>query len=152
MLSKDGSINFVGSEVGVVALEVGPSLVWAEPVAQADWNLGRAATRLPWGGGDACPEGTQQVIRVTWEGGVTLPGGAEVDDSIRQAYQVTVGGSEAEGSKVTPFALADMGDSDNNHLLCLDVTEPTLAVSFPTGLVTDPNEDLNPATRVDVVR
>ena len=33
----------------------------------------------PWGGGSGCPEGTRQVIRATWEGGVTLPGGGEVE-------------------------------------------------------------------------
>ena len=75
LLAKDRSVNFVGSETGVVPLEDGPSLTWSEAVPEPDWNLGQPATRLPWGGGSGCPEGTQQVIRATWDGGVTKPGG-----------------------------------------------------------------------------
>jgi hypothetical protein len=39
---------------------------------------------------------------------------------------------------------------DNNHLLCLDGEGDPQEVSFVAGYVTDPNEDLNPATRVEV--
>ena len=119
---------------------------------EPDWNLGQPSTLLPWGGGNTCPEGTRQVIRATWQGGVTLPGGAEVDDTIRQAYSVTVESTETGKREVTPFALGDMGDGDNNHLLCLDVVDPAVSVHFPSGLVTDPREDLNPETRQDVLR
>ncbi|MEM1111907.1 MAG: hypothetical protein AAGI11_08360, partial [Pseudomonadota bacterium] len=152
VLSIDKTLNFRGREVGVVRLENGPSLSWSETVPAQEWNLGRAATRLPWGGGSACPEGTAQVIRVTWQGGVTLPGGDEVDDSIRLAYEVTVAGAQGKQRLVRPFSLGDKGDSDNNHLLCLDATDPAVSVYFPANLVTDPNEDLNPATRQTVMR
>jgi len=51
---------------------------------------------------------------------------------------------------VTPFALADLNDGDNNHLLCLDTTDRAIAVSFPAGHLTDPREDLNPSTTIAV--
>jgi hypothetical protein len=52
---------------------------------------------------------------------------------------------------VTPFALADLGDGDNNHLLCLDVRGEPLSVYFPAGYLYDPNEDtLNPETSIAV--
>ena len=152
LLSKGRTVNFIGSEVDVVRLEEGPSLTWAESVPEAEWNLSQPSTRPPWGGGDTCPQGTRQVIRVTWEGGVTLPGGAEVDDTVRRAYSVTVRDAEGGRRDVKPFALGDMGDGDNNHLLCLDVVDPAVSVHFPAGLVTDPNEDLNPETRQTVLR
>jgi len=53
--------------------------------------------------------------------------------------------------EITPVALADLGDGDNNHLLCLDTADAPLSVSFPAGVLTDPNDDLNPATSVAVV-
>ena len=88
----------------------------------------------------------------TWQGGVTLPGGAEVDAAVRQAYSVTVAAADGGTRDVSPFALGDMGDGDNNHLLCLDVVDPAVSVHFPIGLVTDPREDLNPETRQAVLR
>jgi hypothetical protein len=152
LLSKDRTVNFAGGESGVVRLEDGPNLTWAEAVPEPDWNLGRSATRLPWGGGSGCPEGTQQVIRATWEGGVTKPGGAEADDGVRRAYSVTVEDADGRTRDVSPFALGDLGDGDNNHALCLDVADPAVSVHFPAGLLTDPNEDLNPETRQAVLR
>ena len=143
LLSKDHSVNFIETEVGVVPLDDGPSLVFAELVPPREWELGRQATKLPWGGGSSCPLGSQQIIRVTWEGGVTLPGGAEVDDSIRRAYKVLVSDDQGVTREIQPFALGDLGDGDNNHLLCLDVRDPAKEISFPRGLLTDPNEDFN---------
>ncbi len=59
----------------------------------------------------------------------------------------------ADGStaEVTPFALADLGDGDNNHELCLDVAGTPLGVTFPAGHLVDPNEDLNPDTSIVVL-
>ena len=51
---------------------------------------------------------------------------------------------------IVPFAVADLRDGDNNHELCLDTTAKPLRVEFPAGLMTDPIEDLNPATSIDV--
>ena len=150
LLSKDGQLNFRGVQSSVIALEVGPTLVWSEVVPERDWELGKPATPLPFGGGDRCPIGTQQVVRVTWAGGVTKPGGEEIDDNEREAYRVTMSFGDEGEAEMVPYAIGDRGDGDNNHLLCLDRTGLPLRVDFPAGLVTDPREDLNPSTRIEV--
>ena len=57
-----------------------------------------------------------------------------------------------DGSKdeVAPASLADLGDSDNNHLLCLDTATPATAVAFAAGHLVDPNGDLNPDSQIAV--
>jgi len=90
------------------------------------------------------------VVRVTWTGGVTKPGGDEIDDVERVQYKVTVLLEDGSKIEVTPFALADLGDSDNNHELCLDVAGTPQSVFFPAGYLTDPREDLNPGTTIAI--
>ena len=48
--------------------------------------------------------------------------------------------------------MADLGDADNNHFLCLDTTTPATAVAFPAGHLVDPNGDLNADSKVMVRR
>ncbi|MBX7250172.1 MAG: hypothetical protein K1X35_14145 [Caulobacteraceae bacterium] len=151
VLSLDGTVNFKGARVAVTPLPEGPRLIWAEIVPQAQWELGRPADQSPFGGGSHCPVGTLQVVRVTWAGGVTKPAGAaDADDVERVLYQVTTVRPDGAEAKVAPFALGDLKDGDNNHLLCLDTTDRATAVSFPAGYLTDPREDLNPETSVAV--
>ena len=152
LLSIDGSLNFRNSSSTVIALEEGPSLIYAEVVPESQWDLGKEqSTGLRFGApGDGCPEGTQQVVRVVWTGGITKPGGDEIDDVERLAYRVFVEDDAGELKSIEPFAVADLRDSDNNHELCLDTTAKPLRVEFPAGLMTDPIEDLNPATSIDV--
>ncbi len=135
-------INFRGAEVHVIPLEDGPSLVWAEIVDKDVWSVR--------GRGTACPSGSQQVVRVTWAGGVRLPGRAEPGDPERALYRVNVTHPDGSTEAITPAALADLNDNDNNHLLCLDTLRPATAVTFPAGHLVDPNGDLNPATQVSV--
>ena len=150
LLSLDREVNFRGASVEVTALAEGPFLVLAESVAPAQWRLGEAATRFPFGGGSGCAAGTEHVVRATWSGGVTRPGGDEVGDTERNSYRVTLLQADGTQQVVQPFALGDLGDGDNNHLLCLNATGKPVEVSFPAGLMTDPREDLNPATRITV--
>ena len=150
IISLDQQSNFLGSSVNVTELERGPSLIHAEAVDEDQWELGKQATSLRFGGGDGCPAATRQVIRVVWAGGVTKPGGDEVDDVERLAYRVFVASEDGQPQQVVPFAIADLGDGDNNHELCLDVDAPAVRVEFPANLLTDPREDLNPATAVTV--
>ena len=82
--------------------------------------------------------------------GVRLPAGGEVGDAERALYRVTVERPEGSSAEIAPAALADLGDRDNNHLLCLDTTAPVVSVSFPAGHLVDPNRDLNPDTHVAV--
>ncbi|MEO0551504.1 MAG: hypothetical protein AAFZ91_16420 [Pseudomonadota bacterium] len=151
ILSLDGSINFTGASIAATRLEVGPTLVWAERVPETDWALGESATTLPWGGGDKCPVGSAQVIRVTWDGGVTKPGGEPADFEEGQLYAIDVASEDGAKRTVTAVALADLKDGDNNHLLCLDTTDTVQSISFPAGYLTDPREDLNPDTKISVL-
>ncbi len=135
-------VNFRGTETDVTPLDAGPSLVLAEVVPEDRWSTESRGT--------ACPEGTRQVVRATWAGGVRLPNGDELGDAERALYRVTVERPDGSSDEIVPAALADLGDRDNNHLLCLDTSAPAVSVSFPGGHLVDPNQDLNPNTHVDV--
>jgi hypothetical protein len=135
-------VNFRGTQVPVTPLEAGPSLVLAELVPDSEWSI---KTR-----GTACPVGIQQVVRVTWAGGVRLPNRDELGDEERRLYRVTVKRGDGSSDEIAPAELADLGDRDNNHLLCLDTSDPAVSVSFPAGHLVDPNRDLNPDTHIAV--
>lgn len=98
--------------------------------------------------GAGCPAGIKQVIRVTWNGGVKLPDGDEPGDPERTLYSVQVQRTDGSVNEIHLVALAELGDGDNNHFLCLDTADPAVAVSFPAGHLVDPNKDVNPATHV----
>jgi len=144
-------VNFNGAQVGVVPLEDGPSIALAQTVPEAQWRVDERPTRLPWGGGSGCPVGTRLAVRVTWEGGVTRPDGSDADDLDRRRY-VVVFSDPGDRSGRAPTALADLGDGDNNHLLCFDVEADPREVRFPAGFLTDPRDDLNPETSAPVGR
>ena len=145
-LTSDGvagdSVNFRGTEALVTPLDAGPSLVLAEVVPEDGW--------LSQGRGTACPADVQQVVRVTWAGGVRLPTGGDIGDKERALYRVTVQREDGSREEIAPVAIGDLGDQDNNHLLCLDTSAPALSVSFPGGHLVDPNQDLNPDSEVGV--
>ena len=146
--SLDGTLDFQGARIGVTPLARGPSLVMAEIADPTAEDLGLGLRRTD---GDDCPtEGIQQAVRVVWDGGVTLENGDEPGDAERDLYRVTVRASDGTERQITPAALADLGDGDNNHLLCLETTDTPVSVAFPAGVFTDPNDDLNPATVVAV--
>ena len=152
VLSIDGKLNFKGSSIKVIPLEVGPTMILAQNVPRGELYLGRAATPLPWGGGSGCPVGTKTIVRVVWVGGVTKPGGDPADEKEGARYKVTLTQANGKTIQVAPFALGDVGDGDNNHKLCLDVVGTPRSVSFPAGFLTDPREDLNPDTTIRVSR
>ncbi|NKC34340.1 hypothetical protein [Falsiroseomonas selenitidurans] len=146
--SIDGQLDFRGARIDVTPLASGPSLVMAEvaDAAAKDLGLGRRRTD-----GDECPtDGIVQAVRVVWAGGVVLANGNEPGAAVRDLYRVTVRGADGTERQITPAALADLGDGDNNHLLCLDTGDRPVSVSFPAGVLVDPNGDLNPATLVAV--
>jgi hypothetical protein len=137
-------VNFRGTQTHVTPLDAGPSLVLAEVVPEEGSSIKSR--------GSTCPAGIQQVVRATWAGGVRLPNGDEPGDAERALYRVTVERPDGSSDEIVPAALADLGDRDNNHLLCLDTSAPAVLVSFPAGHLVDPNQDLNPDTRVAVNR
>lgn len=146
--SIDGKLNFKDSTIAVTPLSAGANLVMAERVSdkEVDMKLGRRRTK-----GSSCPvDGVAQEIRVVWAGGVTLANGDEPGDAERQLYKVTVSNGANEVREIIPVALANLGDGDNNHVLCLDTADKALSVSFPAGILRDPNGDLNPQTSVPV--
>lgn len=143
-------LNFRGASAEVTPLAPGPSLVWAETVPGAQWEIGK--TGGPWGSGSGCPLGVVQVVRATWSGGITKPGGAEVDTLEVGLYRVILEQENGALIEVVPFALGDLGDGDNNHELCLDVAGIPREVRFPAGYLVDPNDDLNLDTEVAVRR
>jgi hypothetical protein len=142
--AKGGRMNFRGSTVGVTALAAGPGLVLAELVPPEEWSSS--------GRGSACPERTRQVIRATWAGGVRQPNRDPAGDAERVLYRVTVERADGTREEIAPAALADLGDGDNNHHLCLGTTDPAVSVAFPAGHLVDPNQDLNPDTRIEIDR
>ena len=141
--SLDGSLSFTGAQAEVIPLAEGPTLILAEDIPPNYWSLG--------GPGDCPRERLRGIVRAVWVGGVTKPGGDEIDGTEMQLYRVSVQQEDGSILEVTPMAVGDLDDNDNNHELCLDVDGTPLSVFFPAGALTDPNEDLNPDTEIDVV-
>ncbi len=119
----------------VTELAAGPSLVLAERFAPDEVGLQ-----------DECPEQTAQAIQLTWEGGVTGPSGANLEEAQRTAVSVLLD----DGSSVHPLALAD-DDPDNHVIACIAETRPAVSVSVVAGFFHDPGDDANPTTSVNVV-
>ena len=70
----------------------------------------------------------------------------------RGHYKVSLTAADGSRSEVSPAALAELGDADNNHFLCLDTTTPATTVAFLAGHLVDPNGNLNADSRVMVRR
>lgn len=68
----------------------------------------------------------------------------------RNVYSVTGQNTDDSTTDVTPFALGDLADKDNNHELCLDTTDVPVSVLFFAGYLTDPNNSLHPVTTVQI--
>ncbi|MEN0063398.1 MAG: hypothetical protein AAGA48_14700 [Myxococcota bacterium] len=119
----------------ITPLAAGPSLLLAE----------RFSPTTPGLAGE-CPPATQQVVQLTWQGGVTGPQGAELGEAQRTSVTVTL----EDGSTVTPLALAD-DDPDNVVHVCLDVATRAQSVSVSAGHFHDPGDDANPETRIEVI-
>ena len=149
LLSLDGTLNYKNARIAVTPLLPGPTLILAEVVPPLQWQLDKAAGTGR-GSGSGCPTGTTQIVRAVWTGGVEKANGTEPADAERVLYQVTLDQSDGSHKTVSPFALADLGDGDNNHLLCLDIPGTPRRISFPAGHMVNPNHDLNPDTSVAV--
>ncbi|MBZ2187352.1 MAG: hypothetical protein K7J46_21840 [Bryobacter sp.] len=142
LLSRDKEIDYRGGKRNVMPLEAGPMLVWAERVTTSGARPGKGL----WARGSACPAGTAQALLVTWSGAVRRRDGDELTSLERSLYEVVM----EDGRRVEPFALGDLDDGDNHHLLCLRETGQPVQVQFPAGPLGDANQDANPATQVVV--
>ena len=98
-----------------------------------------------------CPDSSRQVIRVTWTGGVRLPNGDELGEIERSVYRIELEEEDGQRISLEPDYLADLEDSDNNHLLCFSSEASAISVSFPAGHLVDPNGDLNLGSFVPVL-
>ena len=134
-------LNFKGQSVEVTPLSEGPSIVLAESVDREEWAVDRRGTQCP-------SEGVRQIIRVTWNGGVRLANRDEPGDAEKGLYSIKMEPEQGESYITHPIAIAELGDNDNHHFLCLDTDDKASAVSFPSGHFIDPNRDLNPDTSV----
>ena len=119
----------------ITPLEAGPSLVLAE----------RFEVDAPGLVGE-CPTATQQVLQITWDGGVSGPMGSRLGEPQRLGISVRL----QDGQTVTPIALAD-DDPDNHVIACVAETSPAVSVSVAAGFFHDPGDDANPETRIGVI-
>jgi acetyl esterase/lipase len=119
----------------VTALASGPSLVLAERFAPNTSGLE-----------GECPADTAQAIQLTWEGGVSGPAGADLEEAQRTAISILLD----NGNIVHPIFLAD-DDPDNHVIACVAETSPALSVSVAAGFFHDPGDDANPETRIGVI-
>jgi hypothetical protein len=151
MLRDEDGRSMRFARAPVIPLAAGPELVYAEPAPpESDaltFPLLTPSLIGPFQRHTECPRDTVQRLRVTWDGGVEAPGPRNPGEAQRLAYTVTLAG----GRTVKPVALADLGDMDNDHLLCLGTAARAVRVSAAPRLFVDPRGDLNPATSVRVV-
>ena len=134
LLSFDGESLLGLSTEDITPLEDGPRVVLAERFAP-DTN----------GLAGECPDGTAQVVQLTWEGGVTGPDNAALGENQRLGTMVLL----ENGSTVNPLALVD-DDPDNHVLACLAEDSPAQWVVIHAGLFHDPGDIANPATDSEV--
>ena len=114
----------------VIPLATGPSIVLAEHYLVSE---------LPTGGTDECPADTDHIIKTTWEGGVSAPGGEDLDESHRLGTTVEY----ANGEVRVATLLADAFDNDNHVEFCMSAPGEPVAITAGSGLYEDPNGDLN---------
>lgn len=129
-----------------MALPDGPSLVLASVLTAEE----RAASTMTESTDSCVGDPDNIVLRVVWDGGVSLPSGEDITEADLDIYEVTIVDGVGRASSVAPVGFADVNDSDNNHELCLATTSTPIEVSAAPGRLVDPRGDLNPTTAVDV--
>ncbi|MCP5432998.1 MAG: hypothetical protein H6923_06980 [Alphaproteobacteria bacterium] len=160
VLSEPESDGTVRSFKGLVSPAIppytdGPMLVMAEIVPNEERELSEAE------GGPNCPAGrTLTIVRLIWSGGVSqfatdtsgFPPGRGAELGPAQYGRITVDLLQANGEvvKIHPFYVGDRDDGDNNNDLCLDRNGVPVAVAVRAKTVTDPMNDWNPATEIEI--
>jgi hypothetical protein len=138
--------NYKGQSIEVIPLEDGPVLSYAEY-----FTLDERYPYIEKGKGCDCPKDeTKTVVKIVWSGGVRSVSGGELgDNELKDIIVTMVLGKDT--TKVIPFKLADLGDSENNIDLCLKQVGIPIRVEVSENIAIDPNDDMNPRTQVNVV-
>jgi hypothetical protein len=145
LMARTGQ-NFKGQSIKVIPLEEGPILSYAEY-----FIIDEKYPYIKKGKGCDCPkEGTKMVVKVVWAGGVRAINGKELGDNELKDFVVTIVNGP-DTTKVTPFKLADLGDSENNIDLCLKQAGIPILVQVNENIAIDPNKDKNPRTEIKVL-
>jgi hypothetical protein len=144
LIARSGQ-NFKGKTVKVIPLKEGPVLSYAEY-----YTIDEKYPYKESGAGCDCPKETKMVVKAVWSGGVRALNGKELGDNEKDSFIVTmVNGLDT--FKVTPYKLADLGDSDNNIDLCIKQTGIPIFLEVKENVAIDPNNDKNPKTEIEVV-
>ena len=145
IMSRSGQ-NYKGQNVGVIPLPEGPVISYAEY-----FTFDEDYPYVKRGRGCDCPKDeTEMVVRAVWSGGVRALNGKDPGDNEHKAFDVTI----VQGSdtiKIKPYKLADLKDNDNNLDLCLKEKGIPILVETEAGILMDPRDDANPATRKEIV-
>lgn len=120
--------------VDVIPLADGPTLVYAETVFDI------APTD------DDFVPGSELALRAIWAGGIVATDGNEVTQAEWSEYVLSGLDDQGNTVELSPFAIGDLNDADNNHLLYFDQSIIPQTLFLPGGLVIDPNGDANPNT------
>lgn len=141
LYSRSGQ-NYKGQRIKVIPLPAGPTISYAEHfVIDEDYPY------VEKGAGCDCPkERTTLVVRTVWAGGVKALNGQELGPKELKAFSVRLA-RETDTIVVHPFALADLGDNDNNIDLCLSELGLPIQVTAKANIAIDPRGDANPITR-----
>jgi hypothetical protein len=132
LLTLDGrDFRHTAEPVAVTPLDGRPSLVMVERVNPDDVQA---------------PAGTAIALRAVWGGGVTAIDGNEVTAAEWGAYRLTYIDEDGNERIAAPIDIGDLNDFDNNHLLFFADRGQPLSLFLPSGLVTDPNDDVNDDT------
>ena len=132
LLAIDGTVLTGIATDTINTFETGPRLVLA---------------RLDPAGAQCASLGSSHEIQMTWEGGVTGPGGAEPGAAELARLSLI----DIDGGSHPLLGFDDLGDGDNYLVACTrpDV-EPTMIEARP-DTVYDPTNNPNPETAVEVV-
>jgi hypothetical protein len=141
-----GTVQLKGLESSITPFDAGPSILIAEMIRENELELENTRRRM----GVACPApATRQAIRLIWSGGVTN-NNREVTLPRLRFYEVEIVGADGTSEWITPFAMGDLNDWDNNQDLCLDRDGTPKAVRVAAETVTDPSGHWNEAQKIAV--
>lgn len=141
-----GALQLKGLKTSVTPFDAGPSILIAEMIKDDERELEATRQRM----GEACPSpATRQAIRLIWSGGVTN-NNRELRLPRLRFYEVQIVGADGIAEWITPYAMGDLNDWDNNQDLCLDRDGTPSAVRVAAETVSDPAGHWNEAQEIAV--